>query len=121
MRFESDSKKNWTVSAADMVHRLHMLGLISDWHYRSLFIEIQRHGYRTKEPEEARPEGSQVWRKVFDLLREDGLTLNDLARGLSVPADELVKLVFGLVTVGLPGSEIATSTPKRSQLHLIKS
>jgi Zn-dependent peptidase ImmA (M78 family)/transcriptional regulator with XRE-family HTH domain len=113
-------KKKWTVSVSAITRRLYTLGLMTEWHYRSLFIEIQRLGYRTKEPHEGRPESSQVWQKVFALLREEGSGLSDLAAHLLVPQDELVKLVFGLVTVGLPSSSAGgASIAKRPPLRLV--
>lgn len=95
--------------------------MITDWHYRSLFIEIQRRGYRTSEPAGARPERSLVWQKIFGLLREDGLGLSDVASALNVPPEEVVKLVFGLVTVGLPSSGITSTSARRPELRLVSN
>jgi Zn-dependent peptidase ImmA (M78 family) len=33
-------KKVWGVSIAAMTYRLHQLDLLSEWHYRKLYIEI---------------------------------------------------------------------------------
>src|SRR5439155_26408451 len=63
------------VSVAAMAHRLHQLGIMSKWTYQTLYTEISRRGYRTKEPFSARMETSQVWQKVFAELRKDGLGL----------------------------------------------
>ena len=43
-------KRIWQVSVTAMVSRLHHLSLISEWQYRSLFIEMGQRGYRTTEP-----------------------------------------------------------------------
>lgn len=39
------------VSVAAYVRRLHTVGLLSDWHYRTLFIQLLKSGFRTAEPE----------------------------------------------------------------------
>ncbi len=114
-------KRKWTVSVAAMTYRLHELGLLSEWNYRSLYIEIQRRGYRDCEPFGARPETSQIWQKVFSALRKDGIGAQELADRLLIPCDEIVRLVFGLVTIGLPSEGSATkgSSGKRAELKLV--
>ena len=95
-------KQKWTVSVAALAYRLHELRLMSDWNYHMLCVEISRRHYRKHEPNGAKNETSQVWQKVFAELRRDGRGIQYLADRLLVPTEELVKLVFGLVTVGLP-------------------
>src|SRR5262249_3228127 len=58
-------KKVWSVSVAALAYRLHALGIISDWHHRSLFIEISKRGYRKQEPNPVARETSQVFQKVL--------------------------------------------------------
>src|SRR5712664_796770 len=83
------------------VHRMHQLRLVSDWHYRTLFVELSKRGYRRKEPNGSPyRETSQVWTKVFSNLREDGVTKNDVARELRLPTRELDAIIFGLVKMG---------------------
>lgn len=94
-----EEKKKWCVSVAAMAYRLHSLRLMSDWNYHMLCVEMSKRGYRKKEPLEAKPEISQVWQKVFANLRVSSQSVQFLADKLLVPAEELVKLVFGLVTV----------------------
>jgi Zn-dependent peptidase ImmA (M78 family)/DNA-binding XRE family transcriptional regulator len=114
-------KKRWCVSVAAMAYRLHSLRLLSDWNYHVLCVEIAKRGYRTVEPFGAKNEISQIWQKVFADLRKSGQGIQFLADKLLVPAEELVKLVFGLVTVGLPSSVDAPRTgPSRPNLRLIK-
>ena len=113
-------KRKWGVSVAAMAYRLHSLRLMSDWNYHTLCVDMSKRGYRTKEPLEAKPEISQVWQKVFASLRTSGLGVQFLADKLLVPANELVKLVFGLVTVGLPAAETSISTRRpRASLRLV--
>ena len=44
------AKKRWGVSVAALAYRLHKLGILSDWQYRGLCIEMNQIGYRTSEP-----------------------------------------------------------------------
>lgn len=114
-------KKTWNVSLAAFAYRLHDLGLITDWHYRTLYIEMQRRGWRKNEPMPSQNETSQVWQKVFTALRGINIGIADLARELLIPEDEIVKLVFGLVTVGLPATNNPVSrSERRAQLHVVK-
>ena len=91
------TKRYWNVSAVCLTYRMHTLGLLSDWQYRSLFVEMSSSGYRTKEPNSSPHETSQVLAKVMRGLREEGLTMRDIGEELSVFPDELNKYIFGLV------------------------
>ena len=116
------AKRRWNVSAAAFIYRLHKVGMLSEWNYRSLFVEIGRKGYRTVEPEPTKPETSQVFAKVFRALRDDHMSKSDLARQLSIPSDELEKIVFGLVLTAVNGSGDAKHSgdaERRSQIRLI--
>lgn len=96
-------KKVWNVSVAALTHRLRTLNLLSEWHYRQLFIEISERGFRKREPLSSPRETSQVLTKVFNALREDGISKADVARKLSIFSSELEALVFGLVMLKLEG------------------
>ncbi|WP_199544571.1 helix-turn-helix domain-containing protein [Paraburkholderia kururiensis] len=97
-------KRYWTVSVAALAYRLHDVGLVTDWHYRTLCIELARRGYRKREPDEAPRETSQVLAKIFAALREEGITKADIATALCVHVDELNQLVFGLALTSLSSS-----------------
>jgi Zn-dependent peptidase ImmA (M78 family)/DNA-binding XRE family transcriptional regulator len=58
-------KTLWNVSVAALSYRLHDVKLVSDWHYRTLSIEIAKRGFRKKEPNESLRETSQILGKVF--------------------------------------------------------
>lgn len=115
-------KRHWVVSVASLAYRLHKLGLISEWHYRSLCIEISELGFRRKEPEEAPRETSQVLAKVLLALRNDGITKGVLADALAIPADEIEKIVFGLVVTGLTPANDQNLSIRRptGNLRLVK-
>jgi len=114
-------KQKWMVSIAAMTVRLHELGFLTYYHYNRLFVELSGLGYRKNEPLGIKPETSQVWRKVFTELRKDGIGLQSLADKLLIPSDEIVKLVFGLVTIGLPTQErVASPLKQAGHLTLVK-
>lgn len=113
-------KRKWIVSAAAMIMRLHELGLLTYYHYNRLYVELSRRGYRTAEPFSIKPETSQVWQKVFAFLRKEGKGIQFVADKLSLPADEIVKLVFGLVTIGLPTTSLPQRRSIRASLRVIK-
>ncbi|MFB9984973.1 ImmA/IrrE family metallo-endopeptidase [Mesorhizobium kowhaii] len=113
-------KRAWSVSVAAMTYRLHELGLVSKWTYQQLFMEISRRGWRTDEPMQMCREQPQVWKKVLDNLRQDGAGVDRLSSNLSVPESEVVKLLFGLVTMGVPSTPNALTTPRRGNLRLVK-
>jgi Zn-dependent peptidase ImmA (M78 family)/transcriptional regulator with XRE-family HTH domain len=113
-------KKKWIVSAAAMTFRLRDVGLLTYYHYNRLFVELGSKGFRTNEPFGIKPETSQVWQKVFAELRKDGHGVQYLADKLLLPQSEVVKLVFGLATVGLPASNNTAGNQKTRHLKVIK-
>lgn len=98
-------KPAWTVSVAALAHRLHAVGVVTEWHYRSLCIEIAQRGYRKSEPRGVPRETSQVFKKVFEALREEGVSKGDVARQLLMHVADLDALVFGLVMTQLQGGQ----------------
>jgi Zn-dependent peptidase ImmA (M78 family) len=117
-------KKCWTVSVAALAYRLHMVGMLSDWHYRILCMDISKRGYRTREPEEAPRESSQILAKVFAALRKEGVGKPQIAATLNVYAEDIDELVFGLALTGLSGGNEGSgkrSTPKRPALRVVSS
>ena len=84
-------------------------------------MDISQRGYRTQEPFASRPETSVVWKKVFDELRKDSLGVHGLAAKLLIPPDELVKLVFGLVVIGMPSGNRPMGTRGKPELRLVEN
>jgi len=114
-------KKYWTVSVAALAYRLHAVGALSEWHYRQLYIEISKRGYRTCEPEEAPRETSQMLAKVFASLRDQSVAKRDIAAQLHITPEEIEQLVFGLAVTGLSGGTgPAAAGRKRGRLHVVK-
>lgn len=113
-------RKPWKVSVAALNYRLHQLGLITDWHYRTLCIEIAKAGYRTREPQPMRRETSQILSKVFAALREERIGKAEIARALRYHAEELDDFVFHLamLPVSGQGSSVGrSSAPKLTVLE----
>jgi Zn-dependent peptidase ImmA (M78 family)/transcriptional regulator with XRE-family HTH domain len=90
------AKMRWRVSAMAMAYRLSALGLLSDWQYKSLCIELGKRGYRSSEPMGIERETSLIWRKVLGQLWSEKTTKNDIAADLHLPLDELEGLIWNL-------------------------
>lgn len=116
------AKGYWKVAVANLAYRMHKLGLLTEWQYRSLFIEIGEKGYRRNEPRSIDRETSQVLSKALGTLRAEGMTKGDIAEALGLPTEELNKVIFGLVLTPLdgrgdPGS--FESGGRQPDLHLV--
>jgi Zn-dependent peptidase ImmA (M78 family) len=122
LRYLIQLKKQWIVSVAALAYRLHALELLTDWHYRTLCIEMGQLGYRSNEPDGAQRERSHVLATVFAALREEGVNKSAVADQLQIDVDELDKLVFGLMLVSLDGGARAAtrSTVGGTHLRVIK-
>jgi len=115
-------KRIWGVAASALNYRLHKLQLISDWHYRSLCIEIGRRGFRTREPEEQEREFSAILPQLLkSLYEEDGLTRSAIAKDLSISRSELDQLLFGLAITSIEGFRTgAPDSGNRASLKLVR-
>lgn len=118
-------KRPWKVSVAALTHRLHALKALSDWQYRTMFVEISKRGYRTDEPDPIQGETSQILNKVFMALRKEGVSKAELARQLHVYPDDLDALVFGLAMLpmgggGAGGSAVPARPKQYPPLELVK-
>lgn len=115
-------KKNWNVSVAALAHRLHELSLLSDWNYRQICIEINARGFKRSEPFSIPRETSQLLQKVFQVLREEGVTKAAIASELKISTEDISSFVFGLVLTPIQGSHTGARAPQdRSRLRLVNS
>jgi Zn-dependent peptidase ImmA (M78 family) len=89
------AKMRWGVSISALAYRLHKLGLLTDWQYRTFCIQINRN-YGKIEPNGLQPERSSVWQMVLTELWREGITRNHIASQLCIPNDEVENLLFGL-------------------------
>lgn len=90
------AKFRWRVSAMAMAHRLHTLGLLTDWQYKSMCIALGRRGYRAGEPRGIDRETSAILPKVLGQLWAERTTKAEIAKDLALPMDEVQGLVMGL-------------------------
>lgn len=109
-------KARWIVSLAALNHRVHQIGITSDWKYRDFCIQIATKGHNTKEPNEAKREKSVIWHKVLKELWAEKRTKSDIANDLSLPESEVDTLIFGVL---LPGD--ATPPTAQGPLRVIKN
>lgn len=106
-------KHYWGVSLAAMAYRFNSLGLVSEWNYRSLCIEIAKSGYRTSEPEPMERETSQLLTKVLDILHSHKQGRREIAESLSLGVDEINALTFQLITLSVvAGAAELDATPR---------
>lgn len=110
-------KAHWKVAAIAVAHRLHELGVLSDWAYRQTCITLSKLGYRNTEPQGMRPETSQVLAKVFRALRQDGVGLSGVAADLAITDEEISRHVFGLMPTSLNGG--GELSPRRARLAIV--
>jgi Zn-dependent peptidase ImmA (M78 family) len=96
-RFEDlvRAKRRWGVSVGALAYALHKHRVISDWHYRGYWIEINKNG-RAVEPQGMDRETSQVWQKILTDLWRQGMSIGHIARELGIPEFELSNLLFGI-------------------------
>jgi hypothetical protein len=113
-------KRRWRVSLSGFVYRLHAVGVLTDWQYHSLFVEISKRGYRTAEPDSIGQETSQVLNKVFRALRKEGISESDLARALHLSPNDLEALVFGLAFLPVDGLGEGGAKPHTEPLRLVR-
>jgi Zn-dependent peptidase ImmA (M78 family)/DNA-binding XRE family transcriptional regulator len=113
-------KRYWGVSLAALAYRFNFLGLVSEWNYRSLCIEIAKSGYRTSEPEPMERETSQLLTKVLDILYSRKQGRREIAESLSLNVDEVNALTFQLtklsVISGVPDVDSVPKVPPKLRL-----
>ncbi|MCV6576295.1 MAG: XRE family transcriptional regulator [Cohaesibacter sp.] len=114
-------KKKWKVSVAALAYFYWKTGILSEWNYKSIAIQIQKEGYRTREPEGCEREQSRLWEKLFSSLRAEGKGKAWLANELHLPMSEISELLFGLVTASVETEKTISSPPKRGHLRLVHS
>lgn len=104
-------KQYWGVSLAAMAFRFNSLGLVSEWNYRSLCIEIAKSGFRTNEPEPMEREASQLLTKVLDILHSRKQGRREIAECLSLSVDEINALTFKLTRFSVVSRDLSTDSP----------
>ncbi len=88
-----DLKHRWGVSMAALLRRASTLGVISDWQYRNLMVEMSALGYRTQEPGDlVREDPRSISRLVAHLSDNRGYHLEQLADAAGLLPDEFARL-----------------------------
>jgi Predicted Zn peptidase len=96
-------KKYWRVSATAMVRRLHQLGRITDWQYRSWMIDLSERGFRNSEPDGIQSEQSALLGQVLTLARQDGWGTERISKELGIPRRDLSEAMMGLTVTPVAG------------------
>jgi Zn-dependent peptidase ImmA (M78 family)/DNA-binding XRE family transcriptional regulator len=115
-------KRIWMVSVAALNYRLHEVGMMSEWQYRTLSVQIAKRGYRTFEPDGAPRETSQMLQVMFGELYREGMSRAAIARVLRLPQSELEQLMFGLTMTSIEGKRqsIPNAKTNRPALSLVR-
>lgn len=108
-------RHTWKVAAMALTHRLHELGLLTEWGYRNNCVALSRMGYRSTEPGGGIRETSQVFEKVFQALREERSSPRQIADDLGLSHDEFARHIFGLAVLPVAGDG---SRPSQSRAQL---
>lgn len=115
-------KVHWRVSATAMVRRLHQLGRITDWQYRSWMIDLSERGFRSSEPGGLPHEQSALLRKVLAFAREDGWSVDKIAADVGIPKHDLSEALVGLTvtSVATGDSRSVAAAPAATILRLVQ-
>ena len=104
------AKQQWGVSALAYARRLHELGRISPWQYKSLCIKM-RTQYGTDEPGPAQPpELSKVLDWVFS-SGESGISRQAALEHLQIPMHDLEDMIFPLRLRAMEGEGGSHGSP----------
>ena len=114
------AKRKWGVAAMAMAYRLHDLGLLTEWGYRSTAKQLSQMGYRSAEPGGIEREGSQLLTKAFSAMRSQKIPVSQMAEDLFLDVEALNSYAFNLAPIALNGGQQSTA-PLRPALRLVKS
>ena len=89
-------KQIWNVSLKALIYRLNKLDIITEWTYRLLMTELNKRGYNTSEPLSIERETSIILKKIFDILKEDNITVHDVAQSLNLFTSEVNSMIFNI-------------------------
>jgi Zn-dependent peptidase ImmA (M78 family) len=107
-------KATWKVSMWALLRRAHTLGVISDWQYRSVAVEMSSLGYRTREPGELEPETPTGVTALVNWHLQQGRSVDELAAVTRLLPDEFVRLYM---RVPVSAGPVSTSHPSHSTVR----
>ncbi len=108
------AKKYWNVSLQAYNYKLHKLGAITDWIYRSNCIQINKLGYHRNEPESMGYDESIFFKKALSLLMEkSNFSINMMLDEISISKKDFNALTFDSIT------HVESLTKKPFKLHIV--
>ncbi|MDR1397217.1 MAG: ImmA/IrrE family metallo-endopeptidase [Desulfarculales bacterium] len=96
-------KQKWGVSLAALNYRLHVLGLSTDWIYRSICREIAVKIGRDKESDPIAHERSLLIEKIMIAFGNNNLKMESLSEGLRLPPEEISRYLFEMQPIKTRG------------------
>lgn len=114
-----EAKKRWGVSLAALTVRLHRVGLLSDWQYRTIFKQISQTGLRKKEVNDEIREKSSIIEFCLRELMREGKTIAVIAGELRFSESIIKDLIFDLATFSVSNNETAMTSSRRTAPKLI--
>lgn len=88
-------KRRWKVSLAALVRRAHTVGIYSEATYRRACVQLNRRGWREREPDEPPLERPRTLMRALVLLQQAGCPPEDIAATLGLPPAPLLGLLRG--------------------------
>ncbi len=113
------AKRRWNVAAMAVAHRANELGLMTEWAYRTVCVDLSRMGYRRGEPNGIPHESSQLLTKAMQQLRSHGLGPHAIATDLGLSTAEVQAYMLGLTPTALQGSQTAATRSRSNHLQLV--
>jgi Zn-dependent peptidase ImmA (M78 family)/transcriptional regulator with XRE-family HTH domain len=110
----------WKTSAMSIIMQLRAVGVITEWHHRTLLIEASKLGLRSKEINGIESEKSRLLELLLKSLREDNISLKNIAEDLMLPLQEITNLVFQLGVIKSDKNIIEVSERRKPTLSVVK-
>jgi Zn-dependent peptidase ImmA (M78 family)/DNA-binding XRE family transcriptional regulator len=87
-------KERWKVSLAALVRRAKDLKLLSDDTYRRAYYQLNKRGWRNREPSEPEVERPSILPQAMGMLYEQGVSISSIARELNVFEADLASVLI---------------------------
>ncbi|MFH5824354.1 helix-turn-helix domain-containing protein [Georgenia sp. AZ-5] len=116
-----EAKKRWSVAAMAMAHRANELGLMTEWAYRTVCVDLSRLGYRRGEPYGIPHENSMLLTKVMQQLRDSHRGPTTIAEDLGLSPAEVQAYMMGLTPLLVGGSSGNRTAIREGHLRVVES
>lgn len=114
-----DLKRKWGVSAAALAYRLNKVNYLSDWHYKSIIIEMRRRDYHLNEPNPMPHERSHVLDVILRALLAAKISMRRVAEETGLPLEEVIGLMQGLAPVAMADHDVSSPADKRAAFRVV--